>query len=153
MTPDTGHVAPRPFEQQEQVAQLASVGLDVVPGSGAGAPPPTRSPRLVRDDPSTADRTFNIVTMAAGILVLVLLTLGGFFLVVQISHAISVTGPWQFLSRTEFRTDVSPPRVGVLGLLMGTVLVALTAISFAVPLGVLAALAITEYAGAKARKW
>jgi phosphate transport system permease protein len=153
MTPDTGHVAPRPFEQQEQVAQLASVGLDVVPGSGAGAPPPTRSPRLVHDDPSTADRTFNIVTMAAGISVLVLLTLVGFFLVVQSSHAISVTGPWQFLSRTEFRTDVSPPRVGVLGLLMGTVLVALTAISFAVPLGVLAALAITEYAGAKARKW
>src|SRR6478735_5228875 len=132
MAADTGHVAPRPFELQEQVAQLASVGLDVVAGGGAGAPPPrTRSPRLVHDDPSTADRTFNLVTMAAGISVLVLLTLVGVFLVIQSSHAISVSGPWQFLSRTEFRTDVNPPRVGVLGLLTGTVLVALTAITFA----------------------
>jgi phosphate transport system permease protein len=132
---------------------LASVGLDVRPGGDAGAPPPPRSPRLVHDDPRRADRTFNIVTMAAGISVLVLLTLVGVFLISKSSTAITETGPWKFLTRVEFDTGSDPPRVGVLGLLTGTVLVAVTAIIFAVPLGVLAALAITEYTGARARKW
>jgi phosphate transport system permease protein len=83
----------------------------------------------------------------------VLLTLVGLFLMLQSREAISVTGPLQFLTRIEWRTDVSPPRIGVLGLLCGTVLVALVAIIIAVPFGVLAALAITEYAGARTRKW
>ncbi len=132
---------------------MASVGLDVRPGGGAGAPPPPRTPRLVHDDPSTADRTFNVVTMAAGISVLVLLALIGVFLVAQSNTAISETGIWRFLTRIEWRTDVHPPQIGVLGLLTGTILVAFTAITFAIPFGVLAALAITEYASAGARKW
>ncbi len=58
----------------------------MTPGGGAASPPPAPAPsRLVHDDPSTADRTFNLVTMAAGISVLVLLTLVGFFLIVQSS--------------------------------------------------------------------
>src|SRR6478609_969833 len=104
MATDAGHMGPRSFEHQEQVAPLASVGLDVRPGGDAGAPPPPRTPRLVHDDPSTADRTFNVVTMAAGISVLVLLTLVGVFLIAKSSTAITETGPWQFLTRVEFDT-------------------------------------------------
>jgi phosphate transport system permease protein len=112
-----------------------------------------RVPRVVRDVPSRADRRFDRITMTAGLSVLVLLTLVGVFLLLQSREAIEITGPWQFLTREEWRTDVQPPRIGVLGLLCGTVLVALVAVSLAIPLGVLCALFITEYSTAKTRKW
>jgi len=109
-------------------------------------------PRIVHDEPSRADRAFNRVTLAAGLSVLVLLTLVGVFLLVQSHRAIAESGFWQFLTRVEWRTDVHPARIGVLGLLLGTVLVALVAVTIAVPLSIFAALAITEYAGARQRK-
>ena len=107
----------------------------------------------MHDEPSRADRNFNRITMAAGISVLVLLTLVGVFLLLQSHEAIAETGPWQFLTRTEWRTDVQPARIGVLGLLTGTILVALTAVAIAIPFSVFASLAITEYASATTRKW
>ena len=91
--------------------------------------------------------------MGAGISVLVLLLLVGAFLLIQSSDAISQTGILRFLTRTEWRTDVQPPAIGVLGLLTGTVLVAVVAVLFAVPLSVFCALAITEYSTARRRKW
>jgi phosphate transport system permease protein len=118
----------------------------------SAAPSRTRTRRTIKEHPSTADRTFNRVTLAAGISVLVLMGLVGFFLLLQSREALDVTGPLQFLTRTEWRTDVSPARIGVKGLLLGTVLVALVAVTIAIPFGVLSALAITEYASAKQRK-
>ncbi len=84
---------------------------------------------------------------------LVLLTLVGLFLLLRSREALSETGLWNFLTREEWRTDVNPPRIGVLGLLTGTVLVALVAIVIAVPFGVMAALFITEYSSARTRRW
>lgn len=123
--------------------------LDAPPPTGATT---TRTPRVVHDPPGRGDRLFDRVTVSAGLAVLVLLVLVGLFLLLQSRQAIDVTGVWTYLSRTEWRTDVSPPRIGVLGLLTGTVLVALVAVAIAVPLGVLAALFITEYAGPRSRK-
>ena len=118
-------------------------------------PPPVveRTRRVIAEVPSTADRNFNRLTMGAGISVLLLLLLVGGFLLIQSSDALSETGIWTFLTRTEWRTDVQPARIGVLGLLAGTVLVAVVAVGIAVPLSVLCALAITEYSTAKRRKW
>jgi phosphate transport system permease protein len=99
------------------------------------------------------DRWFNRITLAGGITVLVLLTLVGVFLLLRSREALSETGLWNFLTREEWRTDVNPPRIGVLGLLTGTVLVALVAIVIAVPFGVMAALFITEYSSARTRRW
>jgi phosphate transport system permease protein len=115
--------------------------------------PPKRTPRIVIDEPSKVDRNFNRITMAAGLSVLVLLTLVGLFLMLQSHQAISESGPLRFLTRIEWRTDVQPARIGVLGLLVGTVLVALVAIVIAIPFSVFAALAITEYTSARGRKW
>ncbi len=130
--------------------QLASTGaVDLRPPD---APAPRRVPRLVHDEPSKADRNFNRITLAAGLFVLLLLTLVGVFLLLQSRNAISESGPWQFLTRVDWRTDVHPPRIGVLGLLLGTVLVAMVAVVIAIPLSVFAALAITEYAGARQRR-
>jgi phosphate transport system permease protein len=114
---------------------------------------PTPTPRQVHDDSSKADKRFDRITTACGLFVLVLLTLAGFFLLRESKDPLDVTGIWQFLTRDEWRTDVDPPRIGVFGLLTGTVLVALVAVSIAVPFGVLCALFITEYSTARTRRW
>ena len=108
---------------------------------------------MVTEDPSVVDRRFNAITLGSGIAVLVLLVLVGAFLLIQSSEALSQSGILRFLTRTEWRTDVSPPAIGVMGLLTGTVLVALVAVIIAVPLSVLSALAITEYSTARRRRW
>lgn len=123
----------------------------------ASIPPPTpaKGPtrRVVTEVPSAVDRRFNAITLGSGIAVLVLLVLVGAFLLIQSSDALSQSGPLRFLTRTEWRTDVSPPAIGVMGLLTGTVLVALVSVIIAVPLSVLSALAITEYSTARRRRW
>jgi phosphate transport system permease protein len=108
---------------------------------------------LVADDPATVDRWFNRISLWSGLLVLVLLTLVGLFLLLRSRDALSETGIWTFLTREEWRTDVTPPRIGVLGMLSGTVTVAVIAVLIAVPLGVLAALFITEYSSLQSRRY
>ena len=112
-----------------------------------------RSPRTVEEVPSPIDRWFDRVSLSAGIVVLILLTLVGLFLLLRSRDALSSQGVWHFLSRSEWRTDVNPARIGVLGLLSGTVMVAAVAIVIAVPFGVLAALYITEYSSIRTRKY
>ena len=104
-----------------------------------------RSPRAVVDEPSRIDRLFGAATTASGLLVLVLLALVGYFLFLRGGDAFDVAG-WSFFTTAEWRTDVDPPEIGVLGLVCGTVVVALIAVVIAVPLGTCAALFITEYA-------
>lgn len=112
-----------------------------------------RAPRSVEDEPSAADRWFQRVTLAAGASVLALLALVGLFLYLRSRLALSTTGFLTFLTRVEWRTDVDPPTIGVLGLLSGTVIVALIAIAIAVPLGIVAALFITEYSSIRTRRY
>ena len=133
---------------------MSGIAIDEAPAVPDPQPAgEVRTRRVVTEVPSAADRRFNMITMGAGISVLVLLLLVGAFLLIQSSDAISQTGVLSFLTRTEWRTDVSPPSIGVLGLLTGTVLVAVVAVFFAVPLSVFCALAITEYSTARRRKW
>jgi phosphate transport system permease protein len=129
-------------------------GIDLEdPPTSQPTPVSTRTRRVVTEVPSVVDRRFNAITLGSGIAVLVLLLLVGAFLLIQSSDAISQTGVLRFLTRTEWRTDVQPPSIGVMGLLTGTVLVALVGVVIAVPLSVLCALAITEYSTARRRKW
>lgn len=118
-----------------------------------GPPPPTR--RVVPDDPGRVDVWFGRVTLGAGLVVLVLLLLIGMFLFLRSRAAVSQSdaGWVGFLSTEEWRTDTDPPKIGVLGLLSGTVLVALIAVGIAVPLGILAALFITEYSSRRTRSY
>ena len=104
-----------------------------------------RSPRAVVDEPTRIDRLFGAATTASGLLVLVLLALVGYFLFLRAGDAFDVAG-WSFFTTEEWRTDVDPPEIGVLGLVCGTVVVAIIAVVIAVPLGTCAALFITDYA-------
>jgi phosphate transport system permease protein len=123
----------------------------VVEASGAAGPRSSRTPRIVHDRPSRIDRSFDRLTLLSGVTVLVILFLIGTFLFWQARHALVESG-WTFFARVEWRTDVTPPRIGVLGLLFGTVAVALVAEVIAVPLGVMTGLFITEYAPLGLRK-
>ena len=112
-----------------------------------------RTPRVIVADPTQVDKWFDRITLWSGLVVLVLLTLVGLFLLLRADHALSVTGVWKFLTTTGWRTDVKPARIGVLGLLVGTVLVASIAILIALPFGILAALYITEFSSARSRRY
>lgn len=130
----------------------------IAPGAGpdpvTAALPETeirrRNPREVHDVPSRADRVFGVLTTSAGATVLVLLGLVGLFLFLRSRDAFDVAG-FSFFTRVEWRTDTSPPEIGVLGLAAGTVLVALIAVAIAIPLGTCAALFITDYASPRLR--
>lgn len=111
----------------------------------------TRTRRPLLDEPGRADRVFNKVTLASGVTVLVLMGVVGVFLLYQSRHAFASAG-WSFFTITEWRTNVYPPVVGVLGLLFGTVVVAIIAVLIAVPFGVLVGLYIAEYSPIALRK-
>jgi phosphate transport system permease protein len=124
---------------------------DTTLGSAAPAFGATRTPRVIVDTPSRSDRLFDLTTLGAGLLVLVLLTLVGVFLLWQGRHAWAYAG-WHFFTTTAWSTNTKHVTIGVLGLLFGTVIVALIAVAIAVPMGVFAALFISEYAPLQMRK-
>jgi phosphate transport system permease protein len=107
----------------------------------------------VTDDPAKADIWFNRITLASGGTVLALLAMVGVFLFLRSRTALAESGLLSFLTRVTWRTDVHPARIGVLGMLTGTVLVAIVAMLIAVPLGVIAALFITEYSSLRTRRY
>jgi phosphate transport system permease protein len=113
-------------------------------------PPPPASPvrRVLADLPSRADRAFRRVTTGAGLSMLAILVVIGFFLVYRSGPAFDASG-FGFFTTVKF--DAANGALGVLGLLYGTVVVALIAICVAVPLSILAALYITEYASGRLR--
>jgi phosphate transport system permease protein len=125
----------------------------LVTGKGMESGARARAPRRVTEVPGRVDRMFNRLTLAAGILVLLLLTLVGVFLLLRSKEALSESGVIPFLTREGWRTDVKPAEIGVLGLLTGTVLVALVAVTIAVPFSIMASLFITEYSSARTRQY
>jgi phosphate transport system permease protein len=114
--------------------------------------PPDRppSPRPVNDTPSRPDRVFTRISAGAGGALFVLLVLIGFFLLLRAAPAIEGAG-LGFFTTVDWRSDTNPPIFGVLGLLAGTTIVATIACLVAIPVSVLSALFITEYAGPRLR--
>jgi phosphate transport system permease protein len=128
------------------VASLtASLGAD---GSSLAGPAPRRE---IHDEPTRADRYFTRITTAAGVSVFVILGLVGLFLLLRGKDAFTEMGP-SFFTTTEWRTDTTPKHIGVLGLMGGTVIVAVIAVIIAIPLGTCAAVFITDYANARLRR-
>jgi phosphate transport system permease protein len=110
--------------------------------------PPAPGRRAVTDVPSPADRAFRRVTTCAGLCMLGILVVIGFFLIYRSGPAFKVSG-FGFFSTIDF--DAANGKLGVLGLLYGTIVVALIAVCVAVPVSILAALYITEYASSRLR--
>lgn len=104
-----------------------------------------RTRRDIGDEPTRADRLFAALTSAAGLTVLVLLILIGLFLLLRSLDAFDVMG-LRFFNTVDWDVQAESPSFGVLGLIIGTVLVAIVAVTIAVPLGTCTGLFITDYA-------
>ncbi|RZQ59685.1 phosphate ABC transporter permease subunit PstC [Amycolatopsis suaedae] len=116
----------------------------------AATQPKGPSRRTVADRPSRADKIFRRVTTGGGVFVLLLLVVIGFFLTVEAAPALRHAG-FGFFTTIHFDPAGDNPVFGVLGMLTGTVTVAVIAVLVAVPISMLAALFITDYAGPRLR--
>ncbi|MGW0785136.1 phosphate ABC transporter permease subunit PstC [Streptomyces sp. NPDC002913] len=106
-------------------------------------------PRRLHADPGLPDRVFRTVARGGGGLVLTVMLLVGGFLLYRAWQALDRAG-WSFLTTETWEPDAG--RFGIAAVLIGTVLIALTAIVVAVPLALGAALYISEYAPPRLRR-
>jgi phosphate transport system permease protein len=106
----------------------------------AQRPPAGRNlkPRL-----STSDLLFRAIARAGGVFVLVLMLLVGTFLATRALTALRKVG-WSFLTTQAWSPDSG--HFGIAAVLVGTILIALVAVTIALPLATGAALYISEYA-------
>ncbi|MFE5241908.1 MULTISPECIES: phosphate ABC transporter permease subunit PstC [unclassified Streptomyces] len=109
----------------------------------------TDAPRRLHADPGIPDRAFRTVARGGGGLVLAVMLLVGGFLLYRAWQALERAG-WSFLTTETWEPDAG--RFGIAAVLIGTVLIALTAIVVAVPLALGAALYISEYAPPRLRR-
>lgn len=115
--------------------------IDELPGSD-GRPP------LDADQAGTGrmgDRIFGGLATGSGILVIVLVTLVGVFLVAQAVPSL-LNNNANFLTSREWVPSGTDPRFGIVDLLWATIITSIIAMVIAVPLGVAVALFITQYA-------
>lgn len=105
-----------------------------------------RQKRSLRSRPTGADLAFLRITRASAVVVLVIMLLVGGFLGFKAAQALSDAG-FGFLSRTGWQPEAH--NFGIAGVLTGTVLVGLVAVTVAVPLATATALYISEYAPAR----
>jgi phosphate transport system permease protein len=100
-------------------------------------------PRNLQARLSTSDRTFRGVARAGGVLVLVLLGLVGTFLGFRAAQALHKAG-FSFLTTQSWNPNGGG--FGIAAIMIGTILIALVAVTVAVPLALGTALYISEYA-------
>lgn len=94
---------------------------------------------------SAGDRVFHALVTSASCGVLAVLGLVLLFLVLEATPALRVAG-WSFLTAFEWMPDAVPPNFGIASVTYGTVVIALVALAFSLPIAVGSALFINEYA-------
>ncbi|MFJ6196619.1 phosphate ABC transporter permease subunit PstC [Micromonospora sp. NPDC092111] len=114
-------------------------------GTEAGAD----QPRPLRPRRGPADLVFRGGVRAAGVLVLLVMTMVGVFLAYRATLALRVAGP-DFLTTETWEPDSG--NFGIAAVLTGTVLIAAVAICVAVPLATGTALYISEFAPRRIRR-
>jgi phosphate transport system permease protein len=123
------------------VSTTEPVGATITP-----APPSAQDTRpRVRpgDAPDLADRAFRSVAGGSGVVVLAIMGLVGLFLGFRALEALRSAG-LSFLTTQAWEPDSH--RFGIAAILIGTVLIGLTAVAIAVPFATATALYISEYA-------
>lgn len=107
------------------------------------------TPRRIRQRRGAPDLLFRAIARCGGLAVLSIMLLVGGFLAFQATRALDIAG-WSFLTTQEWEPDSG--RFGIAAVLIGTILIALVAISVAVPLATGTALYISEYAPPRIRQ-
>jgi phosphate transport system permease protein len=108
-------------------------------------------PREIRSVRSRPDRIFRLVASGSGLLVFVLLFLIGAFLLYQGFPALKLNG-FRFLTNTQWEPDSTTHTSGVAAVLYGTIVIAFIATALALPIALLTALFLTEYAPLRLRR-
>ena len=108
-------------------------------------------PRSVNPGRSKADRVYRGVARAAGLSTLVILFVIGLFLVLKAIPAFRQMG-WSFFTVSEWNPDGTTHHFGIAAVMYWTVVIAVIALVIAVPLSILAALFLTEYAPRSLRR-
>lgn len=115
-------------------------------------PDPDEIPIEIEVRRASADRVYRIVSYTGGSITLALMGLIGVFLVVRSAPAFRHMG-WAFFTETRWAPSPVGGTFGVAALLLGTVVIAATALVLSVPLSIGCALFITEYAPRRLRTW
>ncbi|WP_425558509.1 phosphate ABC transporter permease subunit PstC [Catenulispora subtropica] len=123
----------------------SAVATVVVPETAA-VPENRVRPAQVRPP---ADKLFRGMARGSGYVVLALMTMVGVFLSLRAQDALRVDG-WKFVTTQAWEPESH--NFGIAGILTGSVLIALTAIFFALPLALGTALFISEYAPPRLKK-
>ncbi len=121
------------------------------PTSGPAAGPERTSLLAGRGTSSGGDRVFAAAVRAAGILVVVLVTLTGAFLVWKATPSL-LDNSANFFTDRVWQPATTPPAFGIAALLWTTVLASAFAMLLAVPVAIGLALFITQYAPRRAAR-
>jgi phosphate transport system permease protein len=119
----------------------------IAPPSGPG---PAESPRKVRAASVGGDRVFGLTLRGAGLAVLIIMTAIGLFLFYRGSQALADAGIWKFITTQAW--EPTSHNFGIATVITGTLLIAMVAVIFAVPLATGVALYISEYAPRRLRQ-
>ncbi|WP_051951370.1 phosphate ABC transporter permease subunit PstC [Actinacidiphila yeochonensis] len=119
------------------------------PAGSAEAARAADRPRRLHSDSGLPDRLFRGTARAGGGLVLAVMLLVGGFLLYQAWQALRRAG-FSFLTTAQWDPDAG--HFGIAAVLTGTILIALVAVVFAVPLATGTALYISEYAPQRLRR-
>ncbi|MFE2039864.1 phosphate ABC transporter permease subunit PstC [Streptomyces sp. NPDC059477] len=106
-------------------------------------------PRRLYVDPGVPDRVFRGVLRGAGTTVLAIMLLVGGFLTYRAWQALEVAR-WSFVTTEAWEPEGH--HFGIAAVMVGTILIALVAIVFAVPMALGTALYISEYAPARIKQ-
>jgi phosphate transport system permease protein len=109
-----------------------------------------QAPRKVRSAARGADRVFGLSLRGAGLLVLVIMTTIGLFLLYRGSQALADAGLWKFITTQAW--EPTSHNFGIATVITGTLLIAVVAVALAVPLATGVALYISEYAPRRVRQ-
>jgi phosphate transport system permease protein len=121
---------------------MTSVGAPIRPAAGRSGPGHDLRGRART---RIGDRAFQLLTAAAGGIVLLAMAAITVFLIYRAAPALSVNAS-NFFTEQRWEPDGSPPRFGIAAALYFTILTSAIAIAFAVPVAVGVALFITYYA-------
>lgn len=110
----------------------------------------TDQPRVLTTVRDLPDKIFRGVATSGGLTVLLLMLLVGTFLTLKGAQALKTAG-FSFLTTQAWNPDTN--HFGIAAIITGTILIALVAVVFAVPLSLATALYITEYAPRRMKKF
>jgi len=108
------------------------------------------SPRKLSHVSSRVDYVYRGVARAGGIIVLLIMLAIGVFLGLRATQAISTDG-WSFLTTQAWEPDAN--NFGIAAVLVGTILIALVAVSLALPMAMGTSLYISEYAPLRIKRF